>query len=183
MSRIISFLSAKGGIGKSSIIYNLSKNLSLSDYRVCVIDSYFALNGVSLLLERNKSIDFKEYILGNLGTLNVLNKVNNNLFYVNTNSSNFDYKKHLNLIKFFILEIAENFDFIFIDVNCFDECVLEVMLEVSNEVIFITSDNEISIRNTAKIINYAKRFKNVYSRKILLNMTREIASIKNKIFC
>ena len=102
MCRIISFLSAKGGVGKSTIIYNVSKKLADMSYKVCVIDAYFSMNEISLMFEKIEGVDLREYLIGKLGTSLVLNEYKHNLFYVKTNHTSFDYLKHLSLIKFFI---------------------------------------------------------------------------------
>ena len=61
MCRIISFISSAGGIGKTSIIYELSKDLSSSKNKVCVFDGYFGINNLSLKYENDEDIDLKDY--------------------------------------------------------------------------------------------------------------------------
>ena len=179
MSRIISFVSACGGIGKTSIIYEVSKIIA-KNKKVCVFDSYFGMNNLSLRFEKENDIDFKDYLTGRLGTYNVLNKVNNNLFYIKTNSVNFDYLKHAELIKFFLYQIAEDFDFLLIDVNCFNLQTLDLMLDVSNEAIVIVSDDETCVRNSAKLIQKINTVKDIYNTNLLINKVRSIKSIKRK---
>ena len=100
MCRIISFVSASGGIGKTTLLFHAANELS-KKYKVCVFDSYFSMNDLSERYLGNVSYDLKDYLIGKLGTFNVLNKVKNNLFVVKTNER-FDYLKHGELIKFFI---------------------------------------------------------------------------------
>ncbi len=180
MSRVISFLSAKGGVGKTTIIYNLAKMMRELDYRVCVFDAYFSMNSCSLLFEKEKTIDFKEYLVGRVGTDFVLNKVNENLYFVKTNSNSFEYLKHQGLIKFFIEEAANRFDYIFIDVNCFNEQSLMTMLNSSSEAVVVADDDNNSLRNCAKLISKVKLCSHVYDIKIILNKMRVIHLLKNK---
>lgn len=179
MCRVISFVSAKGGVGKTTLIYNVSKLVS-NKYKVCVFDAYFGMNEVSLLYQAHEVQDLKEYLIGRIGTFNVLNRVKDNLYFVRTNNSSFDYMKHRELIKFFISEVMGYFDYIFIDVNSLDKKNLELMLECSSESIVICTDEEIDIRNTSKMIYYIKTFKNVCAVNLILNKVRVIKSIKKR---
>ena len=85
MCRIISFLSASGGVGKTTIIYNVSKYISRKNYKVCIIDGYFKYNTISNLFTNNNTVDFKEYIKGKIGTIDICNKYNDYLYFVKTN--------------------------------------------------------------------------------------------------
>lgn len=173
-------MSAKGGIGKTTIVCEVAKFLSEKKFRVCVVDFYFGMNDCALRFDNSFSYDLKEYIIGRAGTINVLNKYNNYLFYVKTNNSLFDYVRHASLIKFFITEIANEFDFVFFDVNTFNERILMLALESSTETMIVVNDNEIAVRNSDKIIQKIKCFKNICSQKVIMNMAHEIASNKGK---
>ena len=112
MCRVIGFVSVDNFYEKSKVVFQISKHLSNEGNRVCLFDSYFGMNKLSVFAGENKGVDLKEYITGRFGTLSVLNKINSNLFYVKTNNLSFDYNSHINLIQFFISEISERFDFI-----------------------------------------------------------------------
>ena len=180
MCRVISFVSASGGVGKSSLIYHVANEISIK-YKVCVLDSYFSINDLSIKFLNDDGVDFKEYLIGKLGSKNVLNKMKNNLYVVKSNDR-FDYLKHSELIKFFISEISMDFDYVLIDVNSFDLRILTLMIEASNEIIFICTDDEMCIRNTSKMLSYIKNFDSIKSIKYILNKARIIHSIKNKCF-
>lgn len=181
MCRVISFVSVKGGIGKTSIIYEVSKVLSEKDLKVCVFDAYFNINNLSNLYNERNSNDLKEYILGRLGTYNVLNRYRHNLYYAKTDNDNFDYLKHLNLISFFINEISEYFDFILIDVNNFCVSVLESMIMVSNEVLVVIGDDDLEIKNAKNLVSKIKNYNNIKSLKIIINKKRIIATLNKKV--
>lgn len=178
MCRIISFISSAGGIGKTSIIYELSKDLSSSKNKVCVFDGYFGINNLSLKYENDDDVDLKEYLVGNLSLKEVVNKANYNLFYIKSNSASFDYLLHFELIKFFVEELSSFFDYILIDVNSLNMKNLSLFLECSNEMILICSNENITIRNSAKLLQKACYYSNIKNQKIILNMARVIGEIK-----
>ncbi|MBR7172369.1 MAG: ParA family protein [Clostridia bacterium] len=178
MCRIIGFVSAKGGVGKTSIIFHLANELS-KKYRVCVFDSYFFLNDISERFAGSVGGDLKDYLTGELGTDNVLRKVRSNLYLVRTNE-NFDYLKHSELIKFFISELSFRFDYILIDINSFNFRVLNLMLCVSTEIVYICTDDELCVKNTAKLMVYIKNFTKAKSSKFILNKARIIHMMRNK---
>lgn len=181
MCRIISFISSKGGVGKTTLITELAKMLSDKSRSVCVFDSYFGMNSLSLKFETEGDIDFKEYLNGELGSREIINKVEANLFYIKTNSARYDYLMHYELIKFFIDEVSSWFDFILIDVNCFNSRILNLFLECSNEICLVVDDTEETIRNSAKVLQKVCFYNNIKNQKIILNKARIIGEIKGKI--
>ena len=179
MSRIIGFLSVDNFYDKSKIVYNVSSLIAMRGYRVCVFDSYFRMNNVSLMFEKNQGNDLKEYISGRLGTNSVLNYVNSNLAYVKTNIANYDYESHINLIEYFFNEIVQYFDFVFIDLNLYNK-EINILLNNINEVIMVLEDDNISIRNSSKVLTKLKMFKNIHNVKFILNNAKIISAYKKK---
>lgn len=179
MCRIIGFVSVDDFYEKSKVVFQISKYLSNEGSRVCLFDSYFGMNKLSVLADDNKGVDLKEYITGRVGTLGVLNKINSSLFYVKTNNLSFDYNSHINLIQFFISEISEKFDYILIDIGC-NNMGNNSIFNVLSEIIILVSDEEVVIRNTSKMITYLKQFSNIYDFKMVLNNARIFMAHKNK---
>ncbi len=182
MCRIIGFLSSRGGIGKTEIVFNVSKEISKMGQSVCVIDSYFNINNLSLKFERGDSVDLCGYLSGRFSMSAVLNKYSRNLYFIKTNAVNFDYYAMLKLIRYFINEIKEKFDYIVIDLNNFDRRIYEGLITVISEAYIISDDDEVSIKNLYKILNGLKLIKSVLSVKVILNKLRVIKSLKGKCF-
>lgn len=184
MCRIVGFVSCKGGVGKTSIIKMIGETLSKNGKKVCLVDGYFGLNCLSLKMEKVKnkqSVDLKEYLHGELNYHSALNKVNQNLFFVKTNSGSFDYKKFKIAIENFILEISNYFEYILIDVNTFDNQSSDLFLKICNEVMVIVLDDEIVIRNTAKLIQKIYLYNNLKVKNIVINFARIIAQIRGVV--
>ncbi len=177
MCRIVSFVSGSGGVGQTSLIYSLSKMLSEKNFRVCVFDGHFNLNVISLKYNSVEEHDLMEYIAGNLGALEVLCSENAYLKFVKCNCITFNYLAHFELIKAFILELANHFDYILIDANSNAKKQLSLALECSNEAILILSNELCSIRSGAKILQKIYFYENILSVNIVLNKIRVIAEI------
>jgi MinD-like ATPase involved in chromosome partitioning or flagellar assembly len=186
MCRIVSFISCKGGVGKSSLILSLAVGLSEQRKKVCVVDGYFGINGISLMIE-NKfqnneecNFDLKDYLIGNLTAEECLVEASNNLFFIKTNSSTFDYLSHYELIKFFIEELSFKFDFILIDVNSFSLKNSTMFFECSNETVIVLDDSEIAIRNSSKLIQKTFFYENIKSRNLIINKARIIGELNRQ---
>lgn len=181
MCRIVGFVSCKGGVGKTSILKVIGETLSKKEKKVCLIDGYFGVNCLSLEMEKindKQSVDLKQYLNGESNCQSVLNKMNQNLYFIKTNSSTFDYKKFKNSIQNFILEISNYFDYIFIDINNFDNHSSDLFLKICNEVLIVVLDDEIVIRNSAKLIQKICLYNNLKVKNILINFARTIAQIR-----
>ena len=84
---------------------------------------------------------------------------------------NFEYEKHLDLINFFIDEIRDKFEYIFIDLNNSCDLITNSILSVIGEVFFVFNDTEIDLYRIFKIINKVRKFKKwmgVRSRELVL---------------
>ncbi len=181
MCRIISFVSAVGGVGKSSIIKLLAEGLAGNKKKVCVIDGVFALNSLSEKLKNKTSFDLSGYLRGNVNYFSVLNKVNDNLYFVKTDDSRCDYYLKGELIEKFIQEISCEFDYILIETSSYDIRNMSLFLNMTNEVFFIiTQDNEV-IRNSFKLIQKLYQFKNLKNIKLILNKQKVISEINGKV--
>lgn len=178
MCRIVSFISGAGGLGQTSIIFELSKRLAERKFNVCVIDGYFNLNSISLKLN-TEGVDLKEYISGNASLNDVLITAQKNLKFVKTNCATFDYLSHFEQIKYFMLEISEQFDYILIDVNSVGKKQLSLALESSNEVVLIMDNDPYCLRNGAKLLQKVYLYKNILNINIVLNKMKIIAEMNN----
>lgn len=178
MARIINFVSATGGVGKSSLIFLSSQKLAQMNYKVCIIDGVFGLNSYSKIVEAK--VDLKDYLCGKV-TREVLNKIDRNLYLVKSDCLNFDYSKHLKFINYLIEEISNYFDFIFIDSNALDKLSFCSLLSVSSEVLMIVTDNEISLQNNAKLCSEILFQNNILNFKIIVNKARIIKEINEKV--
>lgn len=184
MSRIVGFFSCKGGIGKSSIIKVLSANLSKIGKKTLVIDGYFGCNSIALdydTISNHKTFDLKNYFAGDSEIKDVINKLNQNLFYIKTNNVMFNYVSRKNQIHEIIKMLANYFDFILIDINCFDDVKTKVFLEICNEAVVVLNDETQVVRNSAKLIQKICFYNNIKVKNLIVNYSRLIFQIKGKV--
>ena len=179
MGRIINLVSAKGGVGKSTLIYFLAHALSKKNYSVCVVDGYFYYSSFACFW--NNESDVKNYLLGEQGMFDAINKVNQNLYFAKFDSVGFDYYLHIEAVKHFVCEVALEFDFILIDSNAFDKKSFDMFLSVSNEIFLVTTSDICALKNSAKLLSKIKRSKSEKCVKIILNKEKIISEIEDKI--
>ncbi len=180
MCRIISFVSAAGGLGKSSIINLLANSLSEGGFSVCIFDGVFTLNMLSAKYENSKILDLSNYLVGDINSNLVLNKINENLYYVKTDNATFDYLSKSDLIQRFINDISFNFDYILIDTSSYDIRNISLFLGLSSEVFVVTSHDGLVIKNTKKLVQKINYYKNITNKKIILNKQKIIGEINGK---
>ena len=141
MCRIISFISARGGLGKTSLISMLGKELANMGKKVCLLDGMFAFNDLYTKFENNRQFDLCEYLVGNIGIYDVLSIAGQNLYFIKSNDPRFDYLRHAELICKLTGDLAAQFDFILIEVNAKDKKNLNLFLSLSSEVFLIVSQD------------------------------------------
>lgn len=181
MCRIISFVSGKGGVGKSSIINLLSTALSENDKKVCVIDGVFSLNYLSNKFGNRGAYDISKFFCGNISASLALAKKDNNLYYVKTNDSDFDYKSCGELFKEFISSIRFDFDYILIETNSLDTKNLSMFLNLSTEVILVTTAEREVLQNSFKLVQKIKYYKNITNVKTIVNMYNFGEAVSGKV--
>lgn len=181
MSRIVSFLSIKGGVGKTSILAELATELAHTDHKVCVFDAYFNINGCSSRFENFESKDLKDCLTGRLKPQDVINHFTYNLDFIKSNSVTFNYLTYSAEIKRFLQGISLAYDYVLIDVNCFNDEVLDLMLSVSNEALLVLSDHEDAIRNSMKLIQKVHLYRNINNINLIINQARIIKEMKGKV--
>lgn len=181
MCRIISFVSAAGGLGKSSLINVLADSLSSAGFSVCVFDGVFSLNSLPSKMGNKNMTDLSDYLVGNINSYLALNKINENLYFVKTNDASFDYLSKGELIARFINDISFNFDYILIETSSYDARNISLFLSISTEA-FVIINQEISVlENTKKLLKKISFYKNIANVKLVLNKQKIIGEITGKI--
>lgn len=174
---MISFVSAKGGLGKTSVISMLARSLSDSGKMVCVIDGVFALNELSFKFDSKRTFDLFEYLIGNIGIHDVLNKHNENLFFIKTNDPRFDYASREDLICELIVVLCERFDYVLIEVSALNPKSLNMFLKASSEAFVIVDQEREVLLNSIKLLDKIKNYKNITNIKLILNKFKVISEL------
>lgn len=181
MSRVIGFVGTSGGIGKTSIVYDLAIRLSMKGYKVCAFDGCFNNNSLSLKFNTKHPKDLKEWIVGDFDEEYILNKVSSKLSFVKTNIFQFDYFRHIKLIKSYIEKISENFDYVLIDYNEGDKKSHEIVLAL-NEICVLTGDDKESVLKLHRLRKKFLFYNNINLFNVVVNKANLIGQIYGKNF-
>lgn len=193
MCRIVTFVSAAGGVGQTSIIKKLADSLSGLGHRVCLIDAHFGLNDLSLrfLEKRERSgdsveldkltdFDLKDYLSGeHYCAGDIPTRQGRGVWVVRSNCAEFDYTVHLELFVAFVKQLADDFDFVLIDSNSFSFRALELALLPATEIILILSDYEAHVLNGARLIKKIKSVNHCAECLLLLNKVHPALAASN----
>lgn len=181
MSRIIGFVGTSGGIGKTSIVYDLSIRLSMMGYRVCSFDACFNNNSLSSKFNIKHPKDLKDWLIGDFDENCVLNKVSTKLSFVKTNIFQFDYLRHVKLIKSFIEKISEIFDYVLVDFIVGDERFNEIVLTL-NEICVISGDDKESVLKLHRLRKKFLFYNHINVFNIVINKANLVGQIYGKNF-
>lgn len=141
------YITGPNGVGKSSIITNLSKALSYLNKKILIIDFDFINNSIHTILGVKK-----------IQTENYINKVNKNIDIISPkliNKHKNEEKEIINKINLLIIRYRKNYDYIFIDTNSHDSFLKEKIkkyyeiINNSDLVLFISGCNLLEINKTA----------------------------------
>ncbi|MCH5169931.1 MAG: AAA family ATPase [Oscillospiraceae bacterium] len=146
MAKIITVLSGKGGVGKSTFCANIGKALSINK-KVLLIDGDVAFRSLDILLSVGSQVvfDWSDVIFDRCTKEKALLVVSAKLhllaapFSLSENFCEEDFKR---LIESF----SEMYDYIFIDSPAGFNNISEIYAKVSDEIVVIATPDDISLR-------------------------------------
>ena len=155
MARIIVVTSGKGGVGKSTLVANLGSELA-KDHKVVLIDADLGLKNLDCILglENRVIFDIEDVIENRADLMQALvnDKKRENLYILpacrNLDVTKVDFK----YMEKIVLELQNNFDYIFIDCPAGIERGFFNAINNANEAIIVVSLDISSIRDADKVI-------------------------------
>ena len=155
MARIIVVTSGKGGVGKSTLVANLGSELA-KDHKVVLIDADLGLKNLDCILglENRVIFDIEDVIENRADLMQALvnDKKRENL-YIWPACRNLDVTKvDFKYMEKIVLELQNNFDYIFIDCPAGIERGFFNAINNANEAIIVVSLDISSIRDADKVI-------------------------------
>jgi flagellar biosynthesis protein FlhG len=157
---VITFLSAKGGIGKTILAINLAYLLMRDGAKVLIIDTNFRFPSVDILLGKSDRVTVDEVLKDKKLLLHAIEKNEDDIYFLSI-SQNFkcnDEIKELNKIISELKHLKKHFDFIIIDTSlCFNDRYLQLILH-SDKNILVVSPELASLSNSYLLL------KNIISR-------------------
>lgn len=155
MGRIISFVSGKGGVGKSVLCAGIGCALGEMGKSVCLLDFDFGLNNLDLMLniEQNVVYDLSDFLSGRtrLRQTLVSEERRDNVYFLSTSKINTIAELDLELVSQTIKQLAAVFDFVLIDCPAGIDNANRFCIEEADEVCVVVCPNIASLRDANKI--------------------------------
>jgi len=140
IKRVVSITSGKGGVGKTTIVYNLASALNEMGIKVLILDADLALGNIDLFAGIRPLFTLRDVINGQKKLDEIVIDAGNGIKIIPTSSGDQDMiflneEQKINLISEF-----DNFK------NCFDILLIDTDAGISSNVIyFATISQEISV--------------------------------------
>jgi len=152
MGRVISLVSGKGGVGKTTITANLGIALAKRNLKVCLIDADIAMANLSLLLNmQNSPITLHDVLLGEANIQDSIYDGPAGIKFIPSGLSLENYRRvDSERLQSVIDSIKNQFDFILLDCAAGIEKNVLAALSASDEVLLITMPTSPSIADVLK---------------------------------
>jgi septum site-determining protein MinD len=173
MGRIITIVSGKGGVGKTSLTANLGVALSQAGLRVLLVDADVAMANLSLILGMQSSpITLHDVLLGESTINDAVYDGPGRVFFVPSGLSLEAYRRvDSERLESVIKGIQENYDFILIDAPAGIEKNVMAAIAAGEEAIIVTTPDSPSVADAIKIKLVAQRL-GVNSTGVIINFVR-----------
>lgn len=174
MGRVITIVSGKGGVGKTSVTANLGIALAEQGLRVLLVDADIAMANLSLLLGMQASpITLHDVLLGESDVRDVIYDGPKGIGFIPSGLSLQSYRRvDPDRLKAVIKEIKEEYDYILLDGPAGIERAVLAAIAASDEVLVLTEPNPPAIADALKIKLVAQRL-NARVIGFVLNNVRE----------
>ena len=152
MGRVISLISGKGGVGKTSITANLGIALAKRGLTVCLVDADIAMANLSLLLNmQNSPITLHDVLLGEANVQDAIYDGPAGVRFMPSGLSLENYRRvDSERLQAIIDSIKQQFDFVLLDCAAGIEKNVIAAISASDEVLLITMPTSPSIADVLK---------------------------------
>lgn len=159
MGRIITIVSGKGGVGKTSLTANLGVALAQSGLKVLLVDADVAMANLSLILGMQSSpITLHDVLLGESTISDAVYDGPGGVFFVPSGLSLEAYRRvDSERLESVVKSIADKYDFVLIDAPAGIEKNVMAAIAAGEETIIVTTPDSPSIADALKIKLVAQR--------------------------
>ncbi|HZJ75250.1 MAG TPA: P-loop NTPase [Clostridia bacterium] len=167
MTRVIAVVSAKGGVGKSSICRGLSKALSEKGQSVLLVDTDIALRSLDTLLFADETavFDWGDVLNKNCNASKALIHINSRLSLLRAPAlGHFDTSLFGNMIA----DISKSFDITILDAGAGLEGSFSLCVTAANEALVVSTADDVSMR-AASIAAQRARDKGIKNLRLIIN--------------
>ncbi len=173
MGRIITIVSGKGGVGKTTITANLGIALAKHGKRVLLIDADVAMANLSLLLGMQSSpITLHDVLLGESNIRDAVYDGPGGVSFVPSGLSLESYRRvDSERIEQVVREIADEYDFVLLDAPAGIEKNVMAAISAADQVLLVTAPDSPSVADVLKTKIVAQRL-NVQPIGLIINFVR-----------
>lgn len=167
MTRVIAVVSAKGGVGKSSICRGLGKALSEKGQSVLLVDTDIALRSLDTLLSADETavFDWGDILGKNCNASKALIHINSRLSLLRAPvHGQFDASLFGNMIS----DISKSFDITILDAGAGLEGGFNLCVAAANEALVISTADDVSMR-AALITAQKVRDNGIKNLRLIIN--------------
>lgn len=173
MGRIVSIVSGKGGVGKTTVACGLALSLAKNDLSVCLIDLDVGLNNIDVLLGVDSKVvyDIGDCLAGRCRIKQALitdDRLEN--LYILPSVRFGENNLNLRSVKEIAVKLSTVFDFVIIDAPAGMGENFEMAVNSGGESIVVVTPHIASLRDADKVISKLKGFG--VSAKIIVNRIR-----------
>ncbi|PFA47908.1 septum site-determining protein MinD [Bacillus anthracis] len=171
--QVIAVTSAKGGVGKTTVVTNLGVSLAICGKRVCVIDANFGFGNLDIFLGLVNRVvfDLSDVINGRCRINQSMIKWGylENLVFIPASQTDTLAGVSEERFEFTIDQLRKSFDYILIDTPSFSEVGFEIIMKGADKHIIVMIPSIGCLRSTDKLSTYLERAEKNYWPMILIN--------------
>lgn len=170
MGRIITIVSGKGGVGKTSLTANLGLALAKRGIKVLLVDADVAMANLSLMLGMHSNpISLHDVLLGEADVQDAIYDGPGGVKFIPSGLSLEGYRRvDSERLQGIVHSLAKQYDYILLDAPAGIEKNVISSIAASDEILLVTMPNTLSIADAAKIKILAERL-NVNPLGIVVN--------------
>ncbi|WP_026906137.1 MinD/ParA family protein [Paucisalibacillus globulus] len=184
-AKTISFVSGKGGVGKTNIAVNFSLELCKQGQRVLLVDLDIGMGNVDILLGLQAKKTIIDMLEAKLPIYDIMEVGPNNLKYIAGGSGlstifSVDQQK----MNYFLMqyeEVVQQFDYIIFDMGAGATHASIDFVLASDECIVVTTPEPTSITDAYSMIKFIVGFKNTIPIYVVLNRSNNVKKGLNTV--
>ncbi|SFV65619.1 Septum site-determining protein MinD [hydrothermal vent metagenome] len=183
MSKVISIISGKGGVGKTTTSVNIATGLSLKGYKTVIIDFDMGLSNVDLVLGCSAKVkyNFCDVVNNNVTIKQALIQKEDidNLSVLAASDTIDDCALTIQSVEKIINELKKEFDFIICDAPAGIEQNALMSIYFADDIIIVVNPEISSIRDSMRLMEFIKE-KITRNVKLDILITRYIPTLVEK---
>lgn len=171
--QVIAITSAKGGVGKTTVVTNLGVSLAITGKKICIIDTNFGFRNLDLFLGLDKKVifDFSDLINGrcHINQSMIKWKYLENIVMIPASQTDTLVGVSEEMLEIIMNHLRKSFDYILIDTPSLSEVGFETIMKSADKHIIVMIPSIGCLRSTDMLWTYLERAEDDYLPVFLIN--------------